>query len=33
MFISPIKKRKDAETTVPNTPPNCSSPELLCETA
>ena len=32
-FSSPITSRKDADTTVPNTPPNCSSPEPLSETA
>ena len=32
-FSTPISSRNDAETTVPNTPPNCSSPEPLSETA
>ncbi len=32
-FINPIRNRNDAETIVPKTPPNCSSPELECETA
>jgi hypothetical protein len=32
-FSSPIRSRKVAETTVPNRPPNRSSPELLFDTA
>ena len=28
-----MRIRKDAETTVPNRPPNCSRPELLFDTA
>jgi len=33
MLSKAIKYRKDADTAVPNTPPNCSSPEPWCETA